>query len=142
MMNLLGGARQPFVGLALVAGFGILVSDLLASHPLPIISLASLFAGGACVSFLRPTLLRTYLIVGLGFFLLHNVRTTDAPGQRLTDSLGSRPRAVTATGAVVSEPTIGRNGFATFLLKLKSIDVDGTTQPTNATWQVRWRRAP
>src|SRR2546430_3771004 len=118
-MNLLGGARQPFVGLALAAGFGILVSDLLASHPLPIISLASLFAIGACVSFLRPTLLRTYLIVGLGFFLLHNVRTTDA--QRLAHSLGGRPRAVTATGAVVSEPTIGRNGFATFLLKLKSI---------------------
>jgi competence protein ComEC len=142
LMNLLGGARQPFVGLALAGGFGILISDLLASHPLPIISLASLFAVGACVSFLRPTLVRTYLIVGLGFFLLHNVRTTDASGQRLADSLGSRPRAVTATGAVVSEPTIGRNGFATFLLKLKSVDVDGTTQPTNATWQVRWRRAP
>src|ERR1051325_7591500 len=45
-------------------------------------------------------------------------------------------------GVVVSEPTIGRNGFTTFLLKLESIDADGTTQRTNAMWQVRWRRAP
>src|ERR1051326_3907992 len=99
-MNLLGGTRQPFIGLALAAGFGILVSDLVASRPLPIISLASLFAVGACVTLLRPTLLRTYLIVGLGFFLLHNVRTTDTSSQQLAHSLGSRPRAVTATGAV------------------------------------------
>ena len=141
-MNLLGRARQPFVGLALAAGLGVLISDLFASQSLPTVPVAWMLAIGAGLCFLRPTLLGTYLIVGLGFFLLHHVRTMDTPGKRLASSLGDRPRAVTATGAVVSEPTIGRNGFATFLLKLDSVDVGGTTQATNAMWQVRWRRTP
>ena len=141
-MNLFGRARQPFVGLALAAGLGVLISDLFASQPLPATPVAWMLAIGAGLCLLRPTLLGTYLIVGLGFFLLHNLRTMDTPGKRLASSLGDRPRAVTATGAVVSEPTIGRNGFATFLLKLESVDVGGTTQRTNAMWQVRWRRTP
>ena len=141
-MNLLGRARQPFVGMALTAGFGVFVSDLFVSHQLPMIPIASLFAIAACIFLFRPTLVATYGIVGLGFFLLHNVYTTDTPGQRLADSLGNQPQAVTATGAVVSEPAIGRNGFATFLFRLASVDVDGAIQHTNATWQVRWRRIP
>src|SRR4029453_7603069 len=34
------------------------------------------------------------------------------------------------------------SGFATFLLKLKSIEVEGRKQPTRAVWQVRWKGAP
>ena len=141
-MNLLGGARQPFVGLALAAGLGILVSDLFARFGLPTAPMGWFFTLSACVCLLRPSLPATYVAVALGFSLLHNLQTADTPGQRLADSLGDRPRAVTARGSVVSEATIGRNGFATFLLKLDSVEVDGTIQPTSATWQVRWRRTP
>ena len=59
------------------------------------------------------------------------------PGQ-----LGERPRVVGATGLVVSEPKIASNGFATFLLKLKSIEFESKNQPTSATWLVRWHGNP
>src|SRR5207253_2292399 len=90
----------------------------------------------------RPTLLATYAIVGVGFFLLHNVETNNTEGQRLADELGGRPRVVTAIGSVITEPKVAPSGFATFLLKLKSIEFEGRKQPTRAVWQVRWKGAP
>ena len=42
-------------------------------------------------------------------------------------------------GAVVSEPKIAPNQFATFLLQLKSIELEGATASTHATCLVRWR---
>jgi hypothetical protein len=71
-MNLFGRARQPFVGLALAAGLGVLISDLFASQPLPATPVAWMLAIGAGLCLLRPTLLGNYLIVGLGFFILYN----------------------------------------------------------------------
>src|SRR5207253_9459304 len=53
-----------------------------------------------------PRLLATYAIVGAGFFLLHNFQTRSTEGQQLADELGSRPRVLTATGCVISEPKI------------------------------------
>src|SRR5437588_10366206 len=48
----------------------------------------------------------TYAIVGAGFFLLHGLRTENTEGQQLAAELGNRPRVVTATGCVISEPKI------------------------------------
>src|SRR5207253_361193 len=90
----------------------------------------------------RPTLLATYAIVGVGFFLLHNFETNNTEGQRLADELGGRPLVVRAIGSVITEPKVDPSGFATFLLKLKSIEFEGRKQPTRAVWQVRWKGAP
>jgi hypothetical protein len=90
----------------------------------------------------RPVLLATYAIVGFGFFLLHNLETSNTEGQQLADKLGSRPRVVTAIGCVVTEPKIAPSGFATFLLKLRSIEFEGQKQSTGAVWQVRWKGTP
>ena len=141
-MKLLSVPRQPFVGLALMAAIGIIAAEIL---PLPsaaviptAIILALCIVGLAC----RPTLLATYAIVGAGFFLLHNFHTRSTQGQQLADELGTKPRVLTATGSVISEPKAAASGFATFLLKLKSIELEGRNQPTHAVWQVRWNGTP
>lgn len=77
-----------------------------------------------------------------GFVLLHSARTQDTPGKRLAEQLGERARVITAVGNVVSEPKIAPNGFATFLLKLKSVDIEDTHQSVGATCLVRWRGTP
>jgi hypothetical protein len=54
----------------------------------------------------RPASIATYTIVGAGFFLLHDFETSNSEGQKLAAELGTRPRAVTTTGFVLSEPKI------------------------------------
>ena len=141
-MKLLTAPRQPFVGLAMAAGVGILLADFFP----PVRPLALLIGGvvAICglVNLFRPSLLVTYLIVGVCFCLLHNFRTTNTAGQHLTASLGDRLRVVNVRGVVASEPKIAPNGFATFLLQLKSIEFEGRNQPTGATWLVRWQGTP
>src|SRR5213594_4461391 len=141
-MKLLSAPRQPFVGLAVMAALGIIAAEIL---PLPSISvtataiiLALCILTGMC----WPRLVATYAIVGAGFFLLHNFATQNTQGQQLADELGSRPRIVTAIGSVITEPKIASSGFATFLLKLKSIEFEDRKQSTCAVWQVRWKGAP
>ena len=141
-MKFLNALRQPFVGLALMAAIGIIVGDV---FPLPGAGLIAVtIALAVCIVIVacRPRLLATYVIVGFGFFLLHNLETSNTEGQQLADELGGRPRVVTATGSVITEPKIAPSGFATFLLKLKSIEFEGRKQPTRAIWQVRWEGAP
>jgi hypothetical protein len=118
-MKFLNAPRQPFVGLALMAAIGIIVGDV---FPLPGAGLIAVtIALAVCIVIVacRPMLLATYVIVGFGFFLLHNLETSITEGQQLADELGGRPRIVTATGSVITEPKIAPSGFATFLLKLK-----------------------
>ena len=125
-----------------MAAIGIIVGDV---FPLPGAALIAVtIALAVCIVIVacRPRLLATYVIVGLGFFLLHNLETGNTDGQQLADELGGRPRVVTATGSVITEPKIAPSGFATFLLKLKSIEIEGRKQPTRAIWQVRWEGAP
>src|SRR5438132_261146 len=141
-MKLLSAPRQPFVGLALMAAMGIIIAEI---FPLPSVAvIATAIILSLCVLALTrwPRLLATYGIVGAGFFLLHNFQTRNTEGQQLADQLGSRPRVVTATGAVITEPKIAPSGFATFLLKLKSVELEGRKQSTHAVWQVRWKSAP
>src|SRR5207248_4998150 len=100
------------------------------------------FALVALALFSWSSLTSTYLLVGTGFFLLHNFRNGDTAGSRLATDLSERPRVVNAVGFVTSEPKVAPNGFATFLFKLESIEFEGTTRPTNATLFVRWRGSP
>jgi competence protein ComEC len=141
-MKLLSAPRQPFVGLALMAAIGIIVAEL---FPLPSVALTvTAIILAVCVFTLicRPGLLATYVVVGASFFLLHNLETSTTEGQQLAGELGTRPRVVTAIGCVISEPKIAPSGFATFLLKLKSVEFEGREQSTHAVWQVRWKGAP
>src|SRR5262245_16073334 len=141
-MKLLSVPRQPFVGLALMAAAGIVVAEMIPVAATALISAAII--AGICIVFLLgwPRLAATYVIVAASFFLLHKFATTNTPGQRLVDKLGERPRIVTAVGCVITEPKIAPSGFATFLLKLKSIEFEGKTEPTRAVWQVRWKGEP
>ena len=141
-MNLLGAPRQPFVGLAMMAGVGVIFAEFLPLSSLVLLVIAIGVAICAFVVLRWPNLIATYAIVGFGVFLVHGFRNSNTEGQQLVVQLGNRPRVLTATGFVISEPKIAPNGFATFLLKLESIEFEGRKQPTCAVWQVRWRGNP
>ena len=141
-MKFLKASRQPFVGLALMAATGIIIADVVPLPSAALTVMATILAVGVVILACRPVLLATYVLVGLGFFLLHGLETSITEGQQLADALSSRPRVVTATGCVISEPRIAPSGFATFLLKLNSIEFGGQKQATRAVWQVRWKGTP
>src|SRR5437667_8199743 len=141
-MKLISALRQPFVGLALMAAMGIITAEILPFPSVALIPTAVILALCILTVARWPRLLATYAIVGAGFFLLHNFQIMNTEGQRLADELGSRSRVVTAIGCVTSEPKTAPSGFATFLLKLKSIDLEGRKESTHAVWQVRWKGAP
>jgi competence protein ComEC len=140
-MKLLSAPRQPFVGLALMAITGIVVAEILPVRSTALAPAAIILA--ACILILAcwPRLTGTYLIVAAGFFLLHKFAITSSEGEQLANKLGDRPRTVTAVGCVISEPKIASSGFATFLLRLTSIEFEGTKQSARAIWQVRWKGA-
>src|SRR5436190_7042260 len=141
-MRLLSAPRQPFVGLAAAAVIGILAAEFLPLSALALSATAIVVAVCVIVLLFWPRLVATYLVVLSSFFLLPNVQVNNAEGQRIAAQLGRRPRILTATGYVISEPKIAPNGFATFLLKLESIELEGREDPTDTVWQVRWRGTP
>src|SRR6266705_7187510 len=141
-MKLANAPRQPFVGLALMAAIGIIVGELFQLPSVALTVAAIILAVCAFTLTCWPRLLMTYAVVGAGFFLLHNFVTNNTEGQQLADELGSRPRVLTAIGCVISEPKIAPSGFATFLLKLESIELERGNKRTGATWLVRWRGTP
>jgi competence protein ComEC len=131
--------RQPFVGLALMAALGIVVADFFPVAEFQWLFWAIGFVLIALVLFWQPNTILTYLLVGCGFFLIHNFRTRDTNGLQLAADLSERPRVVTATGFVTSEPKVASNGFATFLFKVESLEFEGETRSTSASLFVRWR---
>jgi hypothetical protein len=134
-MKFLNAPRQPFVGLSLMAALGIIIADV---FPLPgaaLIVATIVLPGCMVIVAWRPTLLATYAMVGIGFFLLHNLQTSNTAGQQLADELGNRPRVVAAMGCVISEPKIAPSGFATFLLKLNSIEFEGSLERHSRIWR-------
>src|SRR4030095_3548390 len=141
-MKFLNAPRQPFVGLSLMAAIGIIMADAFPLSGATLTALTIVLAIGIVIVAWRPTLLVTYAIVGIGFCLLHNLETSNTKGQKLADELGGRLRVVSATGYVITEPKIAPSGFATFLLRLKSIEFEGRKQSTHAVWQLRWKGAP
>src|SRR3984893_14286296 len=140
-MKLLSAPRQPFVGLSIFAAIGIICADFL---PLPgfVASTAEIVLIAALVALRWPHLTSTYALVCVGFFLLHSFQISDTPGLRLATRLGPRSRVIGVTGSVVSEPKIAPNGFATFLLRLEAIELEGKNESTHATMLVRWRGNP
>src|SRR5438034_2291641 len=141
-MNSLNAPRQPFVGLALMAATGIILANFFPFSPSALLGTAIAVVVCAVVLLRWPNLIATYAIVGVGFFLLHSLRTSETEGEQLAAELGNRPRVVAATGSVISEPKIAPNGFATFLLRLESIELESRKQLTHAVWRVRWRGTP
>ncbi len=141
-MKLLNAPRQPFVGLAAMAGLGIILAEFFALSSAALLATAIIIVLCAVAILRWPGLAATYVIVGAGFFVLHSFQTSNTEGQRIAAQLGDRPRIVTARGFVISEPKTAPNGFATFLLKLDSIELEGRKQPTRAVWQVHWRGNP
>ena len=141
-MKLLSAPRQPFVGLAAMAMTGIVIGEIFPVRSATLVPAAIILALCILIAFCWPKLAATYLIVATGFFLLHNFANTNTEGQQLAQQLGERPRIVTAVGCVISEPKIAPSGFATFLLKLKSIEFEGKNESTRAVWQVRWKGTP
>src|SRR5262249_58289596 len=141
-MKLLSAPRQLFMGLALMAAAGIIVAEVVPLRPAALLPGAIIFALCIVVAACWPKLPVTYLIVAAGFFLLHKFANTATEGQQLAEQLGERPRIVTAVGCVITEPKIAPSGFATFLLKLKSVEFEGRKQWTHAVWQVRCKRPP
>jgi competence protein ComEC len=141
-MKLLSAPRQPVVGLTLMAATGIIVAEVVPLAPTALISAAIVLGICILIALCWPKLTATYLIVATGFFLLHKFATTNTAGQQLANKLGERPRVVTAVGCVITEPKIAPSGFATFLLKLKSVELEGKNGSTNAVWQVRWKGGP
>ena len=134
--------RQPFVGFALMAALGIIIADLFPIGASRWWLAAIAFAFVTVPLFYWPNLGLTYVLVGVGFFLLHNFRTGDTAGLQLAADLSERPRVVNAIGFVTSEPKVASNGFATFLFKLESIEFEAKTRPTHATLVARWRGNP
>ena len=124
-MKLLSAPRQPFLGLALMAGVGIILADLFPLSSTALVATAIIIMPCAVAILRWPRLAATYAVVGAGFFLLHGLRTSNTEGQRLAAELSNRPRVLTANGFVISEPKIAPSGFATFLLKLESIELEG-----------------
>src|SRR6266480_1746788 len=116
-MKLLIAPRQPFIRLPQSA----------------FATLVMLLGLGALVAVFQPSVIATYVIVGLSFFLLHTFRTTNTTGQRLASQLGDRQCAVSAAWCVLTEPKISPSKFASFLFKLKSIEIEGKIHPTTAT---------
>jgi hypothetical protein len=141
-MKFLSAPRQPFVGLSLMAATGIIIADVFPLSGTALTVLTIILAICIVIVGWRPILSATYTIVGIGFFLLHNLETSNTEGWQLADELGGRPRVVTVTGCVITEPKIAPSGFATFLLRLKSIEFEGQNQSTHAVWQVRWKGTP
>jgi competence protein ComEC len=141
-MKMFWGPRQPFVGLALAAASGIALGDVIRLPDSAFLIAGSLAAIAGILLTWRPNPVCVYLLVAWSFLLLHNVRTSDTQGLWLAARLGDRPRIVTASGAVVTEPKIAANGIATFLLRLSTIELEGKTESTNATILVRWRSTP
>jgi len=80
-MKLLGAPRQPFVGLAVMAGLGITLADFFPLFPSARLVIAIAIVICTIVVLRWPGLVATYVIVGSGFFLLHNFQTSNTEGQ-------------------------------------------------------------
>ena len=81
-MKFLNSPRQPFVGLSLMAAIGIFIADVFRLPGAALIVLTIIL--GTCIVIVayRPVMLATYVIVGFGFFLLHDLETSSTGGNR------------------------------------------------------------
>jgi ComEC/Rec2-related protein len=130
--------RQPFFGVAISAIGGILVAD---NWPRSSLAAALVLVAIAIVGWFSRRSLATYALVGLGFFILHSITTTESAGQQLARVLGDEPRPITVRGTVMTEPKMSERGYSSFLLKADAIEIDGESYPCRAKFFTRWRHA-
>ena len=104
--------RQPFLGLSIATGAGILAADAAPSATVGVIIALGILA---IVALLSRKSLAVYAFVATSFFLVHSERTSGSAGLRLAHELGDEPRPVTVLGSVESEPKFSPNGSASFL---------------------------
>jgi competence protein ComEC len=128
--------RQPFLGLAISAMIGIVLADW---WPNTSPTSAVVLGSTAAAAWFSRRSFAVYAVVGLSFFFLHSLRTTETHGLALAHALGEEPVPVTVRGAVISEPKTSERGGASFLLQAESIEIDGEARPCRATCLARWR---
>ncbi|MGE5208448.1 MAG: ComEC/Rec2 family competence protein [Alphaproteobacteria bacterium] len=141
-MKLHCAVRQPFIWLALMAATGIIAAEIFPLRSTALVAATIILLACVLIVGCWPNLTATFVLVAAGFFLLHELTTTNTTAQQLARELGERPRVVRAIGCVITEPKIGPSGFATFLLKLRSVEFEGEKESVRAVWQVRWKGAP
>ena len=135
-------ARQPLVGLSVLAGLGIVFGDFVSLPENEWLFLACVFGFVGSLLIWKPNAILTYAFVVAGFFLLHNFRTNDTPGLNLAEQLGNRERTVRVVGVVTTEPRIAPNGVATFLLRVESIEFEGKAEQPRVGLLVHCRGNP
>lgn len=126
--------RQPFIGLAMAAGIGVVIADCAPNRLVGFIGVIAC----ASIALLRTSTWPTYLLVAVSFFTLHSLRVVDSPGSALALQLGDSPHAATVHGFVVSEPKPSSRHTASFLLHAISIERDGYEEACAATLAARW----
>ena len=131
--------RQPLLGVALSAIGGIILAEFVKA-PLLILCLTTALI--SLVALLWPRIWLTYFLVVSGFFSLHLRQQSDSPGKALDVRTGGRARQVTVTGLTASEPKVAPNEYATFDLRLETIDLEGRTETCRATVRVRCKLMP
>ncbi|MEO5719563.1 MAG: ComEC/Rec2 family competence protein [Chthoniobacterales bacterium] len=131
--------RQPLLGVAISAIAGIVLAEF---WILPLALLGSAIALGAVVVLARPKWWLTHLLLAAFYFALHQTQLHDTPGRALSTRLGDRPRTISVSGTVASEPKLSPNDYTTFLLRLDSIELDGRSEPCQATVRARWKANP
>src|SRR5262249_2689865 len=131
--------RQPLLGAALMAIAGITLADIV---PTAIVALGCIAGICAVVSLIRPRTWLTLLLVFAAYFVLHQIRISEAPGKALRLRLGDHPRQVIATGTVMSEPRLSPTDYTTFLCRLSSLELDRGPEVTTVAVRVRWKGNP
>lgn len=129
--------RQPFLGIACAAIFGILIAD---HWPSCSPALSGSLCALAVIGWLVRRSLIIYAITTLAFFLVHSVAITDSPGLQLAAAAGDQPLPATIEGTVITQPKISDRGSSSFLLQVRSIEIEGETRACRAKLFARWRQ--
>jgi ComEC/Rec2-related protein len=134
--------RQPFIGLALAAVFGIGAAEHWETPPVWAFGFTAL---GVLAVLLRPGTLTCWLLCGLSFFELHTIRHYGNEARQLAKILATGPRVVRATGIVWNEPekpaTASRTITAHFVLKAEKLAIAGQQLPADLLLNVAWAGA-
>jgi len=129
--------------LAVMAAMGIITAEIFPLPSIAITATAIILVLFILVALCWSKLAATYLIIAAGFFpaaQFHDLEHARPAGSRM-NLVAAHESSQQSLGNHWSQK-IAPSGFATFLLKLKSIEFEDRKQSTRAVWQVRWKGAP